>query len=215
MCGRYYVSDETAREIEKLVRQVNAKIIKERMEKGLSMEINQPMDVFPAAKAPVIISDRENEDDASLTMAEYTWGFPHFDKGKKVIFNARAESVLDKRMFRESTLKRRLIVPASGFYEWNSNKERFFFKSKDDKIMLFAGIYSGDRFVILTTDANDSVKDVHNRMPLILKPREIDDWIFDDKAVTDILRKTPQQLDKEMQEAAKRKDVPEGQMSFL
>jgi len=207
MCGRYYVSDETAREIEKLVRQVNEKMLKEKM--------GQPIDVYPSTKAPVIIGGRDDNEEETLLMDEYTWGFQHFDNSKKVIFNARAESVLDKRMFRESTLKRRLIVPASGFYEWNTNKDRYFFKSKDDKIMLFAGIYTGDRFVILTTDANDSVKDVHNRMPLILKPREIDDWIFDDKAVTDILRKTPEQLEKEMQEAAKSKGIPEGQMSLF
>jgi putative SOS response-associated peptidase YedK len=189
MCGRYYVNDETAREIEKVVRQVNEKLLHERR------------DVYPQAKASVIVGGE------NLAVAEYTWGFPPFigQPKSKVIFNARAESVLTKRMFQDSARKRRLVVPASGFYEWDENKDRYFFKSKDDKILLFAGIYRDDRFVILTTDANDSVKDIHHRMPLILEPPEIDDWIFDDGATEQILRKKPRQLDKEI----------DGQMSLF
>jgi len=186
MCGRYYINDETAREIEKVVRQVNEKLLREQR------------DIYPSAAAPVIIGQQNADKDKALLVAEYTWGFEHFDKSKKVIFNARAESVMEKPLFRDSALKRRLVVPASGFYEWNGQKDKFFFKSRHEKILLFAGIYRAGRFVILTTDANESVKDVHDRMPLILDPPEIDEWIFDETRTVDILRKKPKALEREI-----------------
>ncbi len=90
-----------------------------------------------------------------------------------MIFNARSESVLEKRMFRESTLHRRIVVPAAWFYEWNQRKEKNIFSSKEQPAIFMAGIYNYDqeeeRFVILTTAANESMKPVHDRMPLILK----------------------------------------------
>lgn len=181
MCGRYYVDDETAREIEKIVRQVNDKLMREKRE------------IYPAARAPVIIGKGN-----ALTVEEYTWGFPHYDRSKKVIFNARSETVLDKKMFKSSVQERRCIIPAAGFFEWNTNKDKYFFKAKDNRILLFAGFYHHDRFVILTTAANDSVEDIHNRMPLILEPSEVDNWIFDDHSLEFILQKKPKQLKREI-----------------
>ena len=188
MCGRYYVDDETAREIEKIIRQVNDKIIAE-----------QSRDVYPSAKAPIIIGQG-----GQLATEDYTWGFPHFDKAKKsVIFNARSETVMEKRMFKESMMQRRCIIPATGFYEWNANKDKYFFQSKDKQVLLIAGFYKTypdqDRFVILTTDANESMKDVHNRMPLILEPEEVNQWMFEEKGVDFILHKKPKQLNRQIQ----------------
>jgi putative SOS response-associated peptidase YedK len=105
---------------------------------------------------------------------------------------------MEKRMFRESVEKRRLVVPASGFYEWNENKDKYFFKAQDGKIMLFAGFHDNERFVILTTAANETVQDVHKRMPLILEKEEIEEWVFDEKATRHFLRKKPKGLDKQI-----------------
>jgi putative SOS response-associated peptidase YedK len=60
-------------------------------------------------------------------------------------------------------------------------------------------LYSGQemRFVILTTDANDSMKEVHHRMPLVIPKKEIEAWIFDDRATRDLIKSTPPQLIKE------------------
>ena len=188
MCGRYYVDDDTAREIERIIRQVNDKIIAERSR-----------DIYPSAKAPIIIGK-----DAQLAADEYMWGFPHFDKSKKsVIFNARSETVMEKKMFKESMMQRRCIIPATGFYEWNANKDKYFFRSPNNQVLLIAGFYKAypdqDRFVILTTDANETVKDIHNRMPLILEPKEVNQWVFEDAAVEFMLHKKPKPLDRQIQ----------------
>ena len=122
------------------------------------------------------------------------WGFLGF-QGKKVIFNARCESAMEKSLFRDSMLHRRVVVPASWFYEWNSKKEKNTFFRKDNSILFMAGCYrpykDGEHFVILTTQANASMSPVHDRMPLILEPDEILPWIFNDKRAEEILQKTP------------------------
>lgn len=178
MCGRYYVDDETAREIEKLVRNLDRKL-----------QTEHTGDVFPSQSAMVI-----TEKTGHLTTERMQWGFPGFDKGKLLI-NARAESVLERPTFRDSVRHRRCIIPARGFYEWNKNKEKFFYERNDIPVLFMAGCYNRyedrDRFVILTTAANPSVVPVHNRMPLVLDLEELEDWVFDDKATEYLLHKTP------------------------
>lgn len=178
MCGRYYVDDETAREIEKLVRDLDRKL-----------QIERTGDVFPAQNATIIKGQEHH-----LAAEQMRWGFPGFEKGKLLI-NARAESALERPMFRESVQGRRCIIPARGFYEWNKSKEKFTFERKETPVLFMAGCYNRYedqvRYVILTTEANPSVAPVHNRMPLILEPEELKDWVLDDQATESLLHKTP------------------------
>ena len=178
MCGRYYVDDETAREIEKLVRDLDRRLKMERTG-----------DVFPSQNAMILKGEGNH-----LAAEQMRWGFPGFEKGKLLI-NARAETALERPTFRESVQDRRCIIPARGFYEWNKSKEKFIFERKETPVLFMAGCYNWyegqERFVILTTDANSSVAPVHNRMPLILEPEELKDWVLDDQATESLLHKTP------------------------
>ena len=178
MCGRYYVDDETAREIEKLVRGLDRKL-----------QIERIGDVLPSQNAMIIKGEGNY-----LTAEQMRWGFPGFEKGKLLI-NARAESVRERRTFRDSVQHRRCIIPARGFYEWNKRKEKFSYERKDTPVLFMAGCYNWyedqERFVILTTEANPSVAPIHNRMPLILEPEELKDWVLDDGATEHLLHKTP------------------------
>ena len=110
------------------------------------------------------------------------WGFPQH-QGNGLLINARSESVLEKRMFRDSVLHRRCIIPAGHFYEWTPSKEKVTFFREGDPVVLMAGFYNQfqeeDHFVILTVPANASVAKVHDRMPLILERSEIEDWVYD------------------------------------
>ena len=178
MCGRYYVDDETAREIEKLVRDLDRKL-----------QIEHTGDVFPSQNATIIKGQTNH-----LAAEQMKWGFLGFEKGKLLI-NARAESALERRAFRDSIQNRRCIIPSRGFYEWNKNKEKFTFEREDATVLFMAGCYNRyedeERFVILTTEANSSVALIHNRMPLILEPEEVEDWVLDDRATEYLLHKTP------------------------
>ena len=193
MCGRYYVDDDTAREIEKLVRQVDEQM-RQTAAAGIHLEAK---DIHPSEMAPVITAD-----DNGLCFRWQRWGFPGFG-GKQLIFNARSESALEKRTFRESVEHRRIVVPAAGFYEWNKNKEKNIFYRKGQPVLYMAGLYNRyqdeDRFVILTTAANDSMKPVHDRMPLVLERDEIHKWLKEDQLVGTFLQKTPPLLERRVE----------------
>ncbi len=179
MCGRYYADDDTIREIARLVGEID----KTGTEAG---------DILPSRQAAVITGLGH-----PLAAARMAWGFLKFD-GKGLVINARAESALEKRSFRESVLHRRCVIPARGFYEWNKEKEKFTFERTDRDVLFMAGCFcpfdGQDRFVILTTAANPSVSPVHSRMPLILERDELTAWVRDDTAAARLLEKAPVML---------------------
>ena len=193
MCGRYYVNDNTLEEIEKIVHQIDGKF---RIEKNNTLNF-QAKDICPTDIVPVLAADNRN-----VAFKMQRWGFPGF-QGTQVIFNARSESALEKKMFRESTLLRRIVVPAAGFYEWSRNKEKNIFRRKKQPVLFMAGIYNlyrdEDRFVILTTEANESMLPVHDRMPVILEPEEIMSWIFNDAETGQLLQKIPCLLERSVE----------------
>lgn len=127
------------------------------------------------------------------------WGYP-LSQGKNLVINARTESVMDKLSFRNGILYHRILIPASGFYEWNRLKEKNTFSRYDAPLLYMAGFCDWfedeRRFVILTTAANESMRKVHDRMPLILEKEQLADW-FDDRKMEEILYQVPVQLKRE------------------
>lgn len=103
--------------------------------------------------------------------------------------NARAESIAKSGAFREAFAKRRCVVPADGFYEWVGPKEDrqpYWFHRPEGGLIFFAGLYEywhptpDERqrtFTIVTTEANDVMAPIHNRMPVILPENTVDEWL--------------------------------------
>ena len=134
-------------------------------------------DVYPSQQAIVLAADPNLP--GNVITKQMIWGFPGI-QNKGFLINARAETALKKKTYRESILLRRCVIPASGFYEWNRAKEKFAFERREE-----------ERFVILTTAANASVAPVHERMPLMLDGDEVNAWILDDSVTEQILSKVP------------------------
>jgi putative SOS response-associated peptidase YedK len=118
-------------------------------------------------------------------------------------FNARAESVAGKPMFRDAFKRHRCIVPASGYYEWEKRpdgKQPYFISAADGGVLSFAGLW--DRWrnpdagepttscTIIVTDANALTRPIHDRMPVILEPADVRAW-FDGSGGTELLRSAP------------------------
>lgn len=124
------------------------------------------------------------------------WGFPGY-QGGRLLINARSETALERRTFREDVLHRRCVIPARGFYEWDREKKMVTFYGG---ILFLAGCYhcfgEQDQFVILTTQANESVAPVHERMPLILETEEVGPWLIDGGAAQGLLHKKPRLLER-------------------
>jgi len=121
------------------------------------------------------------------------WGLiPSWAKDPKMgarMINARAETVTEKPSFRAAFKQRRCLILADGFYEWQQQekkKQPFYFRMNDEHPFAFAGLWehwkSGDGEVInsctiLTTEPNDLMRPVHNRMPVIIDPKDYDLWL--------------------------------------
>lgn len=118
------------------------------------------------------------------------------------VFNSRDDKVEKSPFWRESFHKRRCVVPASGFWEWyheappemgvkpKDKGVKYLFTQPDSPILYIAGIWQNEvdeatgekwpHFSMLTTDPSESVAQIHNRMPLVLLPDELDIWVGDD-----------------------------------
>jgi putative SOS response-associated peptidase YedK len=180
MCGRF-ARYSLSRELERLF---NAH--------PPSFEIQPNYNVAPTQEIPVII---QHEDGRHIKKRH--WGLvPFWAKDVSIgsrMINARVETVTSKPAFRAALKHRRCLIPANGFYEWKGkagSKQPYYFHLPSGDPFAFAGLYEiwDDKkapseagpyksCTIITMDASDSVKDIHNRMPLILKPEAYNEWL--------------------------------------
>lgn len=182
MCGIFYIDEQTLQSIQHLFCEQDSRL----------RQLDLTKDIHPSELAPVLIRGSRG-----MKLACQRWGYPGLQK-TGVIFNARAESVREKKLFSKGITYHRAVIPAKHFYEWNPNREKNIFEGKQKKVLYLAGFFdvldNEERFVILTTQANASMKKVHDRMPLILEEDQLLLWLWDDHAAGEILRQTPAEL---------------------
>lgn len=98
-------------------------------------------------------------------------------------------------MFRESVTAHRCVVPSTGFFEWDNEKRKYFFILPGENALYMAGLYThrGGQpcFCILTAAANESMREVHSQMPLVLTKDQVTPWLDQVSVARDILRQTP------------------------
>lgn len=128
------------------------------------------------------------------------WGFQI--PQRKLIYNARQETVLSKRLFQGCFQKNRCIVPAHSFFEWDTDHRCFMFSPKEMPLLYFAALYrkQGDEteIVILTTHSRGEIEEVHHRMPLMLEENELRHWLYDSSVSRTLLSQGSFLLKKEM-----------------
>ena len=162
-------------------------------------------EIFPSNIAPIYIKDEAN---TRTIFAK--WGFPKWDK-KGIVINARIESLENKQMFKNLVGLNRCIVPASAYFEWkaenlNSKIKNKYILKKRDTLLYMAGLYSVVKnhenkqlslfnenpidiyYTIITKEANFSVSQIHNRMPLIFDQREMYDYL-EGRSITELAKK--------------------------
>ncbi len=182
MCSRYYIDEDLSGGIYELLARTPSDVCL------------TARDVYPGELAPVLTGDK-----TGLSWASMRWGFPQYT-GKGLLINARSETALQKRTFSESVLHRRCVIPARRFYEWDDSRNKVSFSQEDGTALFMAGFFNliqdELRFVILTTEANASVRQVHERMPLILEKDDIEKWIYDPMETQRFLKKLPLPLER-------------------
>jgi putative SOS response-associated peptidase YedK len=144
--------------------------------------------IAPTDQIPIVrIDPRDGE--REVVMAR--WGLIPFwmkEKPKVPHINARAETVHKLPLFREAFAKRRCLIPATGFYEWQKRedgKQPYRFRRKDLEPFAFAGIWEfakldGEEILstaLIVGEANSLVGGVHDRMPVMLMSEDYDSWL--------------------------------------
>ncbi|UCG85815.1 MAG: SOS response-associated peptidase [Gemmatimonadota bacterium] len=158
-------------------------------------EVHRIFDFGPrynVAPSDTVAAVRLRSDGAGREPARLRWGLvPHWAHNGDVAartINARAETVADKPAFRDPFRERRCLVLTNGFYEWQrlpGRKQPHFICLPNQELFAFAGLW--DRWqggggeiescTIVTTDANRTLKPIHDRMPVILDPENYDLWL--------------------------------------
>ena len=166
--------------------------------------------VAPQSVQPVV---RLGRDGGKPEFALLRWGLvPHWAKDAKIGYstiNARAEEAATKPAFREALRQRRCLVPADAFYEWQKcdakSKQPFAIGLKSGGPFAFAGLWERWRpkegealetFTILTTDPNELLEPIHDRMPVILEPKDYRRWMEPasfERPPVDLMRPFPAQ----------------------
>lgn len=167
MCGRYtLMRDEEYGDIRKIIEQAQKKV------QGTPVKTGE---IFPTDLAPVLMRER-----GGVEARPAIWGFPGF-KGKGVIINARAETAGQKPMFSEALNHGRCVIPTTGFYEWDRDKNKYLFMSPASVELYLAGIWRSfgveGRYAVLTTAANSWVNKVHHRMPVLVEKCNIEEYL--------------------------------------
>lgn len=175
MCGRYGFTIKDEKEIV------------DRFDiESINFELKSNYNVAPTQEMPIV----ERHSPNSLNL--YQWGiFPSFMNGGMLI-NAQAEKVSTSNLWKKAFIENRCIIPASFFYEWkklSDGKQPYLIKPKNQKLFGFAGIIvryhdkekkEKEGYIIITTRPNSLMEKIHNRMPVILRKEDEEDWLNPD-----------------------------------
>lgn len=195
MCGRYTLSVSAAALAEQFAEQfgVAADVPSDLPARYNIAPTQNVIAVRSPAAAPQASSKRQTSPEREAALLR--WGLvPAWAKDPSMgarLINARAETVAEKPAFRQAFRERRCLIPATGFYEWqrqeSGRKQPFYFRLKSGGVFAFAGLWeswrepgSGEMIqscTLLTTEANDVLRPVHDRMPVMLHADDYDAWL--------------------------------------
>lgn len=148
--------------------------------------------VAPQSLQPVVRLDSET---GQRELTVMRWGLvPFWAKDSKIGYstiNAKSETVTTSPAFREAMKRRRCLVPAEWFYEWQKinakTKQPYAIGLRDGSVFAFAGLWETwkdktkdqvlETYTVLTTDPNELMEPIHNRMPVILAPKDYQRWL--------------------------------------
>ncbi len=148
--------------------------LKCRFELEVQPEIIDKVNLRPTNLALIINSNKKPE--------FLTWGIPilrSINSSKKVIINARAETLTEKKIF-QKIIEKRCVIPATAWFEWrqqNGYKLKNRISVENSPIFSFAGLIHKDHFVIITCPPSPSIMHIHNRMPVILTSETEERWL--------------------------------------
>jgi putative SOS response-associated peptidase YedK len=190
MCGRFVQKSD----LRKIALLFQIPIVESQVSPSYNITPSQPIAVIMEKGQKKIVTMK--------------WGLvPHWakdDKNASKLINGRAETIIEKPSFKDSFKKRRCLILADGFYEWQGTgitKKPFYISMKDDSVFCMAGLYDvwtnpeGEKVTtctIVTTEPNEIMKPIHHRMPVIVNVNDYDLWLnvetANDSAILKLLK---------------------------
>ena len=168
MCGRLNVTDHPG--VRDLCEALGISLYKAKPNKDL-----RPTQNVVTLGAP----------EGQLSKLDTQWGIQPV-WSKKLLINAQAETVSEKRTFAKAFRERRCVVPCTGWYEWKdeggAKKQRYLFTHSSDDPFYMAGIWYAheeqEQLVTLTTEPNSKCAKYHHRMPVLISPKKVEQYIY-------------------------------------
>ena len=192
MCVRFIMYSHPEDRDEMISEAMRSALAKRFIESGSSVLTSG--EIRPTNVVPVIAPNKEG----ARSVFPMRWGFRI--PGRSLIVNARTESAAVKPTFREPWKQHRCAIPASSYIEWEHlplpngktrTGDKFSIHPADEPVTWLCGLYRIEEglpvFTILTREPSDPVRQIHDRMPLILPGDLIDDWISPDRRAEDML----------------------------
>jgi putative SOS response-associated peptidase YedK len=184
ICGRYTVfTEDEIIEMREIINEISKTFGPQAVKTG---------EIFPTDIVPVV-----RLVDGKVVIDRGTWGFPHWEPGKRPVINARSETAASSRMFKNPLMRSRCVVPSTGFYEWTpvegkTKKDKYLFNRPESRMLYIAGVMERfkdkdgeltDHFAILTQAPTAYMAAYYDRMPVIIGKSEIVHWLRNDDFV--------------------------------
>lgn len=188
MCTRFYLEPGT-REIEDVIEVAQRSSLADKFSRA-GAEMLTSGEIYPTNVVPVIASDKSGRKSAF----PMKWGFQI--PGRSLIVNARVETAAQKPSFREAWIRHRCIIPASWYFEWEhllgeKRKLKYRIQPLHESITWLAGLYRIENgfpvFTVVTREPAETIRHIHDRMPLIFPKEMIDSWIMPETDPVELL----------------------------
>ena len=183
MCCRYYIEPSDP-ELRSMADAVEHTKLMDRMRRAAVKGLSSSGEIVPSMIVPVIAQSKTG----NKTCFPMQWGYNN--PPRSLLANARSETAGEKPTFRESWTSHRCIIPASHYFEWehflrpNGKKEtgaKYLLQPRGEQRTWLCGLYRLEEglphFVILTRAPSEEIGFIHDRMPLMIAEKDIDDWI--------------------------------------
>jgi len=178
MCGRYSVLTEgEIVEIREAIQSASLQIAKDDFTGDY---VKRGDEVRPTDHAPVIIWQGQGV----VSFQDLRWGMKVWDGQAKPIINARVETLETTKTFAPLLTAGRCVVPTGHFFEWKKTggkSVKHMITDREGNLLFMAGLYretgQGREFAIITKDAQGDISEIHDRMPVILRADQIEDWL--------------------------------------
>ncbi|MCR4658298.1 MAG: SOS response-associated peptidase [Lachnospiraceae bacterium] len=187
MCTRFYIEKENA-ELQDIMEAAKRSSLTMKFLKKMAKPLLTSGEIRPADLVPVIAPNQKGQ----RTVFPMKWGFT-MPKSSSPVVNARSETASEKPLFKEHWQKHRCIVPASWYFEWQhltsqngktKTGRKYLIQPSGSSITCLCGLYRFEDelpvFTVLTREPGEELKEIHDRMPLILPVDMIDGWINTD-----------------------------------